>query len=110
MTDRPEPANRRSGERRFAGVKAMVTHDQLGLTKCKLRDISLDGAFIETGTLVLSKNADVDLVLKIRAGARNRHCRFQAKVTRVTAEGAVLEFRHLSESEYRTLFDIVHEE
>ena len=71
MTDRPEPANRRSGERRFAGVKAMVTHDQLGLTKCKLRDISLDGAFIETGTLVLSKNADVDLVLKIRAGSRD---------------------------------------
>jgi hypothetical protein len=50
VTDRPEPADRRSGPRRFAGVKAMVTHDRLGLTKCKLRDISLDGAFIETGT------------------------------------------------------------
>ena len=110
MTDKPEPADRRSGPRRFAGVKAMVTHGRLGLTKCKLRDISLDGAFIETGTLVLSKNADVDLVLKIRSGDRNRHCRFQAKVARVTAEGVVLEFRHLSEVAYRTLFDIVHEE
>ncbi len=110
MTDGPKPADRRSGARRFAGVKAMVTHERLGLIKCKLCDISLDGAFVETGRLSLSKDADVDLVLKVRTGDRNRHCRLPAKVARVTVEGAALEFKPLSESAYRTLFDIVHEE
>lgn len=86
----------------------MITDERLGLTRCKLRDISLDGAFIEADNLALSKNATVDLVLRIRAGQKRQHCRVPAKVVRVTEDGAALAFDELDERLYRTLFDIVY--
>lgn len=101
-------ANRRTGPRRLADVKAMVTHERLGLTKCKLRDISLEGAFIETDGFVLSKNTKVDLVVRIRSGEKRKHCRLPARVVRVTESGAALAFDDLDEPIYRTLFDIVY--
>ncbi len=101
-------ANRRTGPRRLADVKAMVTHERLGLTRCKLRDISLEGAFIETDGFVLSKNTEVDLVLRIRSGEKRKHCRVPARVARVTQNGAALAFDDLDEPVYRALFDIVY--
>lgn len=90
------------------GVEAMIAHGGRGLAKCRLRDISLEGAFIETAVLRLSKNADVDLVLKIRSGRRTKHCRVPARVARVTEDGAALVFGKLEEQVYRTLIDIVY--
>ncbi|MFQ5936414.1 MAG: PilZ domain-containing protein [Acidiferrobacterales bacterium] len=99
---------RRDGPRRPTTVKVMVTHPRLGLIKCKLRDLSLDGAFIETEEFSLPKSIDVDLVLKIRSGDKTMHCRVPAKVARVDEEGAALVFSDLDERVYRRLFDIVH--
>ncbi|MFQ6023342.1 MAG: PilZ domain-containing protein [Acidiferrobacterales bacterium] len=106
--NKKKPSNRRVGQRRVAEVKVMVTDDRLGLTRCKLRDISLDGAFIEAENLSLSKNANVDLVLRIRYGNKRKHCRVPATVLRVTDNGAALAFSKLDERVYRTLFDIVY--
>ena len=86
----------------------MVTHDRAGLTKCLLREIGIDGAFVETGEFHLKKGADVDLVLKIRNGIKRTHCRVPAKVVRTTEEGAALSFDNLDENIYRILFDIVY--
>jgi hypothetical protein len=100
--------DRRLGARRPASVKAMVTHDRIGLTKCLLREIGIDGAFVETADFRLKKGADVDLVLKIRNGSKRTHCRVPAKVVRTTAEGAALSFDNIDEGIYRILFDIVY--
>jgi hypothetical protein len=100
--------DRRLGPRRTASVKALVTHDRAGLTKCLLREIGIDGAFVETGGFHLKKGADVDLVLKIRNGDKRTHCRVPAKVVRTTAEGAALSFDDIDEGIYRILFDIVY--
>lgn len=86
----------------------MVTHPSLGLVKCRLRDIGLDGAFIEVGKLDLKQGTAVDLVLKVRSGGAHAHCRLPAKITRITDEGAALSFADLEEQTYQTLFDIVH--
>lgn len=100
--------DRRLGARRTASVKALVTHDRVGLTKCLLREIGIDGAFVETGEFHLQKGADVDLVLKIRNGSKRTHCRVPAKVVRTTDEGAALSFDNIDENVYRILFDIVY--
>lgn len=100
--------DRRLGARRGASVKALVTHDRAGLTKCLLREIGIDGAFVETGEFHLTKGTDVDLVLKIRNGDKRTHCRIPAKVVRVTGEGAALSFDEIDENVYRILFDIVY--
>ena len=100
--------DRRLGPRRTASVKALVTHDRIGLTKCLLREIGIDGAFVETADFRLKKGANVDLVLKIRNGSKRTHCRVPAKVVRTTAEGAALSFDNIDEGIYRILFDIVY--
>lgn len=101
-------SNRRLGPRRFAGVKVMVTHPSLGLVKCRLRDIGLDGAFIEISDPDLKPGADVDLVVKVRTAKGHTHCRLPAKIMRITDKGAALSFGELEERAYQTLFDIVH--
>ena len=110
----PEEVDLSSGDRRLGGarrtasVKAMVTHERAGLTKCVLREIGIDGAFVETGEYHLKKGADVDLVLKIRNGDKRTHCRVPAKVVRTTEDGAALSFDNMDEDVYRVLFDIVY--
>lgn len=101
-------SDRRLGPRRFAGVKVMVTHPSHGLVKCRLRDISLEGAFIEGTGLALRKGTIVDLVLKVRSSRGNTHCRVPAKVLRLTAQGTALAFAELEEQTYQTLFQIVY--
>lgn len=85
----------------------MVTHDRLGLTKCRLREISLDGALIQTKNFVLAKGANIDLVLKIRSEEKRTHCRLPAKVIRVNKDGTAIVFNNLDDEAYHILFDIV---
>ena len=100
--------DRRLGPRRWAQVTAMISHTRLGMSRCRLRDISLEGAFVETGKRILERDDIVELVLKVRAGDHNEHCRVPARVARVSDEGAALVFDDPDEELYRTLFDIVH--
>lgn len=100
--------DRRLGPRRWAQVTAMISHNRLGMARCKLRDISLEGAFVVTGKRILEPDDSVELVLKVRTGEHSQHCRVPAKVVRVSDEGAALVFDEPDEELYRTLFDIVH--
>ncbi len=108
MSSKSLPADRRLSPRRVTSVKAMVAHHSVGLTKCKLVEIGIDGALIETGDLDLRKGADADLVLKIRRGNKLTHCRVPAKVVRLTKNGAGLAFDNLDEAIYRILLEIVY--
>lgn len=106
MTNKPLPAERRLDPRRVTDVKVFA-HDGVELRKCRLRDISINGAFVETKDFPLAKNADVELVLRIRREGRLTHCRLPAKVLRVTPEGAALMFVDLDEMLAKIVFDIV---
>jgi hypothetical protein len=86
----------------------MLTHEGLELTKCRLRDISSDGAFIETKNFALAKDTNVDVVLRFRREGKLTHCRLSAKVVRVEADGAALTFGDLGEKTYTLLLEIVY--
>ncbi|MFQ5936413.1 MAG: PilZ domain-containing protein [Acidiferrobacterales bacterium] len=108
MDANPMSANRRISPRRELGVTAMIAHKGGGLTKCRLRDLSVEGAFVETGALQLFANTEVDLVIKTRSGKKRKHCRIPATVLRVIQDGAALIFGDLDEDVYRTLVSIVY--
>ena len=100
--------DRRLGPRRWTQVTAMISHHRLGMARCRLRDISLEGAFVEIGKRILKQDDSVELVLKVRSGERSQHWRIPAKVARVSNEGTALVFDDPDEQLYRTIFDIVH--
>ncbi len=77
------------------------------IKKCRLRDISLDGAFIEKENLTLKKGAKLDLVLRILRKGKTTACPLPAKVVRVEKGGAALMFGGLDDDVYHILMDIV---
>ncbi len=96
-----------SEPRRVTDVK-VFTYDGVESTKCRLRHISVDGAFVETKNFPLTKGTNLELVLKIRRGGKPRHCRLPAEVIRVEDDGAALMFGNLDEQLYNVLLDIVN--
>ncbi|GMQ90577.1 MAG: hypothetical protein BMS9Abin10_0972 [Gammaproteobacteria bacterium] len=99
---------RRLGPRRHVALEVMVNVRRLGLQRCHTRDISLEGAFIETDALVLRKNARIELVLKIPANGKRKHHRVRAKVASVDKDGATVIFDKLDESTYTALVDLLY--
>ncbi|MEE9560280.1 MAG: PilZ domain-containing protein [Acidiferrobacterales bacterium] len=107
LANKPLPTNRRLGPRRVTDVKVFAS-DGIEIKKCRLRDISLDGAFIETNKFALAKGSIVDLVLRIRRDGETSACRVPAKVVRTERGGAALMFASLEEDGYKILLDIVN--
>ena len=105
-TSKPLRVERRSGARRATDVKVFA-YDGVDPRKCKLLDIGLDGAFIETKTFALPKGTNMELVLKIRRKGKHTYCRVPAKVVRAEIGGAALKFGHLDEQVYSILLRIV---
>ncbi len=99
LTSKPLRVERRSGVRRVTDVK-VCTYDGVDIRKCKLLDIGLDGAFIETKTFALPKGTNMELVLNIRTKGKPTYCRLPAKVIRAEIGGAALKFGHLDEQVY----------
>ncbi|MDH3670353.1 MAG: PilZ domain-containing protein [Gammaproteobacteria bacterium] len=106
LTSKPLRVERRAGARRVTDVKVFA-YDGVDIRKCRLLDIGLDGAYIETETFTLLKGTQVELVLKIRPGGKPRHCRLPAKVVRVEIGGAALKFDHLDKQVYTILRGVV---
>ncbi len=101
------PSDRRVDFRRETDVKVFA-HDGVELKKCRLRDISVNGAYIETKDFPLAKGAAVELVLRIRREGKLTHCRLPAKVLRVDQDGAALMFSNLDEFLQQVVYDIVN--
>ncbi len=107
MSNKTLPVERRLDLRRVTDVKVFA-NDGVQLKKCRLRDISVSGAFIETKEFPLAKGAEVELVLRVRREGRLTHFRLPAKVIRVTPDGAALAFVDLDEMLRQIVFDIVN--
>lgn len=99
--------NRRLGARRVADVEVFVTSEGNEIRRCRLRDISMDGAFIETTNFALTKGTKLDLVLRILRKEETEACPVPAEVIRVTEDGAALIFGRVDQRLYDVLFDIV---
>ncbi len=105
MTNKPLSANRRLGPRRVTDVMVFVSHG-CGITKCRLRDISVAGAFIETENFALAKGTKVDLVLRVLRGEKTTDCPLPAEVVRVEKDGAALMFGGLDQHVENVLVNI----
>lgn len=106
MSEEPLTTERRFGPRRGVDVRVFA-HDGVELRKCTLRDIGLQGAFIETDFL-LPEGTDVELVVRLHREGRRLHCRFPAKVARTKADGAALRFTALDQLAQQVLVDLVY--
>ncbi len=106
MTNKPLSANRRSGPRRVTDVMVFVSHGS-EKRKCRLRDISVSGAFIEIENFALAKGTKVDLVLRILREEKTTACPLPAEVVRVQKDGAALMFGDLDQHAENILVNIV---
>ena len=106
MTNKPLSANRRLAQRRVADVKVFAS-DGREIKKCRLRDISVGGAYIKTKNFALPNGTNLEVVLKIRRGGKPRHCRLPAKVVRADRDGVAVMFGDLDEKLCNILLDIV---
>lgn len=91
-------------------LEVIVNHRKLGEQRCQTRNISLDGAFIETTNLALRKNAKIELVLKIPSNRGPTDHPVHAKVTSVEEHGATVIFGNLDEPTYSALVDLLYPE
>ncbi len=108
MSQEPSANERRFGPRRVVDVK-IFAHDGVELRKCTLRDIGLQGAFIESN-FPLSEGADVELVVRLHRDGKHLHCRFPAKVARAKPDGAALRFSALDQLTQQMLVDLIYAE
>ncbi len=106
MTNKPVSASRRSGPRRVTDVMVFASHGS-EIRKCRLRDISLDGAFIETENFALAKGTKLNLGLRVLRGEKTTACPLPAEVVRVEKYGAALMFGGLDQHVENMLVNIV---
>lgn len=85
-------------------IEAMVRYNGTGYHRHRLRDIRLEGAFVEMGNVrVLRKDSPVQVVFVHRqAGSSHTH-RLEAKVAWVETDGAQLHFCTLDEPAIQAL-------
>jgi len=86
----------------------MLNRDNAGFRRCYTRDISLDGAFVETSETRIGGKALVDLAIKIPGFDPNRIHRFSAQVIRATKHGVGLVFDQVNTDGYAALLDLVY--
>ncbi len=103
-------SDRRLGPRKQVTLEVLVSDRKPGAKSCQTRDISLDGAFIETQDVTLKKKANIELILRIPSNRGPTDHPVQAKVTSVEKHGATVIFRNLEEQTYSALVDLLYPE
>lgn len=101
--------DRRWSRRKALPIDVALYYSGLGLLRCKIRDISMDGVFIETGRIVLSHATTLELVFTARAPKHSGYRRLSAKIARVDDLGAGLAFTDIDEDSYHFLRELLSE-
>ena len=101
--------DRRWSRRKTLPIDVALYYSGLGLLRCKIRDISMDGVFIETGRIVLSHATTLELVFTARAPKHSGYRRLSAKIARVGHDGAGLAFTNIDEDSYHFLRELLRE-
>ncbi len=103
-------SDRRLGPRKQITLEVLVNDRKRGAKSCQTRDISLDGAFIETQDVTLKKKTKINLILKIPSNRGATDHPVQAKVTSVEKHGVTVIFDNLKEQTYKALVDLLYPE
>ncbi|HYM47506.1 MAG TPA: PilZ domain-containing protein [Burkholderiaceae bacterium] len=102
-------AERRENNRIPVGVDVVLNYREHALI-CTLRDISLNGAFLEAPPDDLPyTNSSGELALTVTKGGQSKHCRIPARISRITDNGAAVSFSDVGLDAYSSLVSIVYE-
>lgn len=100
---------RRENQRIPVVIDAVLNYREHALI-CTLRDISLNGAFVEVPPDDLPyTNSPVELALNVTRNGTARHCRIPARIRRITDNGAAVSFGDVGMDAYSSLVSIVYE-
>ena len=77
-------------------LDVVVHHDDAGVIKCKTRDISLEGMFIETTSPLLPVDDPVYLDFILQNDNSNKLHHIRAKIVRTTDTGMGVMFREFN--------------
>lgn len=98
---------RRQSMREPATFDATLSYPPLGLLRSKVRDISLDGMFVETGPIALHANTPVEVTVRLQKGNPREAYRLRALVVRVARDGAGLMFGDFDDATFRAVRDLL---
>jgi len=97
---------RRDTPRIPIALDAIVNYNTQNYQHSITRDISLDGAFVETQNK-FPKKGGVELAIQLPTEGRNKFHRFHAQVIRTTSGGAGVVFDKVDTDAYAALLDLV---
>ena len=87
---------KRWSTRKEIQLDVVLHHDGAGVIKCKTRDISLEGMFIETENSIFPIDEQVDLDFILQNDNSNKLHHIRAKVVRTTNAGMGVIFREFN--------------
>ena len=87
-------------------LDAVLHYNNQSFRHSLTRDISLDGAFVETRD-ALAKKGNLELAISLPTNGKPQFHRFQAQVVRVADGGAGLMFDKVGTEAYAALLDLV---
>jgi hypothetical protein len=85
---------RRGNQRVAASLDVAVYYNSLVLFDCRTRDISLDGAFVDTQGQSLPQNAKVDLRFDVQVDGGSQQHRLEAEVMHSEDDGVGVKFHY----------------
>lgn len=90
---------RRWNQRLPVAINIIIYYSGLGLIQGKTKNLSLDGAFIETGRISLHQGNEIELIL-YDPDDHTEQQRVQARIARLDERGAGLVFRDVPLAAY----------
>jgi c-di-GMP-binding flagellar brake protein YcgR len=98
---------RRDTPRISIALETLLQYHDQNYRRSVTRDISLDGAFVETRPNSLAKKDQLDVAIRLPSDGESHYHRFHARVVRVTETGAALAFDKTETEAYEALLDLV---
>jgi hypothetical protein len=94
--------------RRRANLEVLVNHGLTYSMPWHVRDLSLDGAFIEMEAGPLPEATYLELVLRYRYKDRDMELRLPATVSRIVGHGMALHFGYYDDQTYTDLANLLY--
>jgi len=105
-----QAAERRDNPRIRVTRPVVLNHAKLGVEAGWIKDVSLDGAFVQSEWKDLPTFTAVNLTVTLSTGEERtiREYRLPATVARCTEDGVGVKFEHLNMESYSALLDLLY--
>ena len=98
---------RRQSERKPIDREVLLYYQGLGMLRCCARDLSSDGAYIETGQVTIPATVDVDLVFNQPQSHITEVYRLEARVVRSHDGGVGVNFTNYRDGTYQFIQQLI---